>query len=123
MNKEAWLKFIPRSKEAHHIREIFNGTYSLIGMTNVQEMFFKQIDKLLGEIQSEHTRKSLEDLREDIELEIEHGAMRSKIIVRPKANSQAFYLTEKEKFIKIIDTLESEIEKLREMIETNQGNR
>jgi len=75
MNNQGWLKFIERSTEAHHIREIFNGTYALISDPFVQEIFFSKINELLLKTMDGHTRDSLNDLKEDIELEVEHGAM------------------------------------------------
>jgi hypothetical protein len=77
MNSVAWLKFVKHSTEAHHIREIFNGTYGLIGDPDVSKIFFNKIDALLDSRSiDKHTRDSLENLREDIEDEIETGKMR-----------------------------------------------
>jgi PleD family two-component response regulator len=117
MNKREWLKFVKHSTEAHHIREIFLGTYLLLPEPEVQDIFLNRINTLLSIRPHPHTRKALEDLKEDIELEIEHGEMRSKVVTRSKIGSSSFYLTDKEKLIKIVDSLEAEIEKLRGMID------
>jgi hypothetical protein len=77
MNKREWLKFIRHSTEAHHIREIFNGTYALIIDPAVKHMFFARIDYLLSSRIDQHTRTSLENLKEDIEDEAETGRMRA----------------------------------------------
>lgn len=119
MNKEAWLKFIRHSTEAHHIREIFNGTYALLEDGKVQRMFLDRIESLLITSRDPHTRKSLEDLKEDIELEIEHGEMRKsgkpfiKTIGRPYSKDQTPQL---EKILSIIEIMQDELEMLEKMV-------
>lgn len=125
MNKESWLKFLKHSKEAHHIREIFNGTYALLVLPQVQKQFLDRIDYLLENNNDAHTKKSLEDLREDIELEIEHGALRKSGKAPPKYHQPAFKLTgrpfdtdQTPRVTKIINALErirDELDRLEEM--------
>jgi hypothetical protein len=119
MNKEAWLKFLRHSTEAHHIREIFNGTYALIGLESVQKQFFERIDHLMCLQISEHTRTALENLREDIELEIEHGEMRNKSKPSFKTNWKPFEADKQEKINGMIDRIKDQLDALEEMIEGN----
>ena len=119
MNKEAWLKFLRHSTEAHHIREIFLGTYALIELESVQKQFFDRINHLQGLQISEHTRTALENLREDIEDEIETGKMRKKIqvTVRPKENP--FNRTNAEELQSMIDKIRYQLDAMEEMIDAS----
>lgn len=119
MNKESWLKFLKHSTEAHHIREIFNGTYSLLVLPKVQSQFLNRIDYLLSTTHDSHTRTSLENLKEDIELEIEHGALRKsgkpspqKLSGRPFDNDQTPRAT---KIINALERIRDELDRLEEM--------
>jgi hypothetical protein len=121
LNKREWLKFIPKCKEAHHIREIYNGTYLLIGEPAVQKQFFDKIDSLLGSMISEHTRRYLGELREDIEDEIETckkrnstGTLveRKKMPDRPSLDPMAKHKT----VLRIIESLKEEIQRIEKLM-------
>lgn len=119
MNKESWLKFLRHSTEAHHIREIFNGTYSLLVLPKVQAQFLNRIDALLSTTNDAHTKKSLEDLKEDIELEIEHGALRKSKPSPQKLSGRPFDKDQTPRAVKIMNALESirdELDRLEEMV-------
>lgn len=119
MNKEAWLKFLKHSTEAHHIREIFNGTYALIGLEQVQKQFFDRIDHLLTLQISPCTRQALGNLREDIEDEIDTGKMRN--ITKPKYKNpgRPFETSKHERVSSMIDKIRGQLDVLEEMIEAD----
>jgi uncharacterized membrane protein YheB (UPF0754 family) len=119
LNKDSWLKLVKLSKEAHHLREIFNGTYALLVKKDVQDLFLNRINYLLDNTRDAHTKKALEDLKEDIELEIEHGTMRKqarpfiKTAGRPSA-SKANPLRDINDFI---DEIQEQLDQLRGMVQ------
>lgn len=120
MNKESWLKFIRHSTEAHHIREIFNGTYSLLTFPHVQKMFLDRIDTLMKTSRCPHTRKALTDLKEDIELEIEHKGMKKKDVEMLKAEKPQFVTSENtskiEKIESAIERIGRELERIEDVL-------
>lgn len=120
MNKESWLKFLRHSTEAHHIREIFNGTYSLLVLPKVQAQFLNRIDALLSTTNDAHTKKSLEDLKEDIELEIEHGALRKSGRPSPqKLSGRPFDKDQTPRTVKIMNAIEyirDELDRLEQIV-------
>lgn len=127
MNKREWLKFIAHSTEAHHIREYFNACYGLLDEIKVQKLFFDRIDYLLEVKKCKHTQKSLKDLREDIEDEIETGRLRhglGKIVIEKKregiAPSQASY-NRIDIWQRRIDLMNQEINKLTQRIEKEKA--
>lgn len=123
MNKREWLKFIRHSTEAHHIREIFNGTYALIVDPAVKHIFFARIDFLLSNCRCPHTKQSLENLQEDIEDEIETGRMRNAglspryTVQRPAARSPDKIA----KYMARIESMLSEVRRLEGLIEKERG--
>lgn len=120
MNKEAWLKFVKVSKEPHHIREIFNGTFQLINDPKVQAIFFDQIDKLSDAAKGRRdpeTLKILDNLREDIEDEIEFGEMQKKEILKRgpiRMDKTPMMLSS---FLKILDSIRGDINELEDEIQ------
>jgi hypothetical protein len=119
MNKEAWLKFVKTSREAHHIREIFNGTFQLINDPRVQDVFFGRIDRLTNEareINDSQKIKDLENLREDIELEIDHGEMQKKELAKKGPGKIDKTPTTLSSFLRIIDSIRGDINELEEEI-------
>jgi hypothetical protein len=121
MYNRSWLKFLRHSKEAHHVREIFNGTYGLINEPEIQDLFKTTIIRLQDNTHCEHTRTSLENLKEDIEEEIETGNMRKKITPHIKTNGRPFSKdnTPKiEKVLLIIDKMKFELNRLEDLVES-----
>lgn len=110
-----WLKFVRHSTEAHHIREIFNGAYGLVGDKEVQSLFFDRINYLLNTMIDSHTKSSLENLREDIEDEIETGRMRDGLV---KVNNKRVTLcqTRRDRYLSRIQALEEEISRLKTVV-------
>lgn len=117
--KSAFLKMIPYGTEAHHTRKIFNATYGLIDDVNVQHQFFEHIDGLLAKRIDAHTRTSLENLREDIESEIETGAMRLNIPLSRKGIYDRIPLDNSEKLntvMRIMGSIEAELTRMQKLI-------
>ena len=124
MNKEAWLKFIKHSTEAHHIREIFNGTFGMIDLLPVQKLFFDRIDHLLTLQIGEHTRASLINLREDIEHEIEFSELRNKTKLPAKNNGRpSFKIDKTDKVLSLMAKIRSYLDEMEELIDSASHSR
>lgn len=71
MKMDSWLKYIATSISAHELREIFNRTFALVENPDVHNLFFERIDFLRKRSVNGSEVRSLDDLRDDIELELE----------------------------------------------------
>lgn len=71
----SWLSQIQYATETHHIRELFLKYFPFIQESEVQNAFFERIEFLRNRSANAQMVRDLEDLKDDIELEIEHGSM------------------------------------------------
>lgn len=98
------IKFIDEATEAHQIREIFKKSYTFIREPDVHKPIFKRIEFLIQNSTDCQKVKDLEDLKEDIEIEIETAGMLTSELkeVSGKKVKRLSY-NPKEKFLKMFE--------------------
>jgi hypothetical protein len=88
MDRSYWLKFINEAMSAHALRQIFDKTFGLIHEADVQNQFLERIEFLRLRAIDGQTVRDLDDLKDDIEIEIQHSTKLRAMQKEAKASQQ-----------------------------------
>jgi DNA-binding protein Fis len=73
--KHPWVEYIDYANEVHQVREVFLKCFLLIKNPAVHNPILERIEFLRNRSVDAQMVRDLEDLKDDIELEMEHGTM------------------------------------------------
>lgn len=98
-----YLRDIELATQPCHIREIFNRSYPFIREPDLHNSFFERIEFLAKRTVNAQEVRDYEELKEDIELEMEHGTLLRAQINRSK-RQEFESLTPKETLLKALES-------------------
>jgi hypothetical protein len=106
----SWLSQVSEATEPHHIRAIFFKHFPFIKEPEVHNVFFERIDFLRKRSVNAQQVRDFDDLKEDIELEIEFGAMLRNLNKHSRDGKE---LTPEEKFYSAMESKRAEFQNIK----------